>query len=114
MLLVLWETDHQPVNTIGQRLHLGINTTSPLIKRMEKLGLVCRSASDTDKRQQVIHLTPEGRKLQAEAATIPGCLVEQMQQSGIDLKACQAIMPTLDNIMESLSHQDSNPDSKSE
>ena len=54
VLMVLWEKDEQPVNDIGKRLYLGINTTSPLIKRMEKMELVARRDSETDKRQQII------------------------------------------------------------
>ena len=42
VLLVLWEMDDQPINDIGKKLFLGINTTSPLIKRMEKLNLVLK------------------------------------------------------------------------
>ena len=42
VLMVLWENDEQPVNDIGKRLLLGINTMSPLIRRMEKAGLLSR------------------------------------------------------------------------
>ena len=56
VLLVLWEEDRLPVNDIGKRLYLGINTISPLIRRMERLGLVGRHEGkfrdhgvDTDK-----------------------------------------------------------------
>src|SRR3712207_9093379 len=52
VLLVLWEHDEQPVNDIGKKLLLGINTISPLIKRMEKMGLLARHGSESDKRQQ--------------------------------------------------------------
>ena len=61
VLMVLWEEDKQPINTIGQKLKLGINTTSPLIKRMEKLGLVARQSSETDKRQQIVILPKRAR-----------------------------------------------------
>ena len=51
VLMVLWENDEQPVNDIGKRLLLGINTMSPLIRRMEKAGLLSRHDSPSDKRQ---------------------------------------------------------------
>ena len=56
VLMVLWETDDLPVNDIGKRLLLGVNTMSPLIKRMEAMGLLARRESATDKRQQIVFL----------------------------------------------------------
>ena len=64
VLLVLWERDEQPVNNIATRLLLGINTISPLIKRMEKSGFVSRHGSTTDKRKQIVFLTEKGRQLE--------------------------------------------------
>lgn len=79
VLLVLWEQDEQPINTIGQRLKLGINTTSPLIKRMEKLGLVDRRESEKDKRQQIVYLTDKGKAMKDQAASIPSCLMGDLK-----------------------------------
>ena len=68
VLLVLWEKDDQPINDIGKTLLLGINTISPLIKRMESQGLVARHNSDTDKRQQLVYLTQKGKEMKEKAA----------------------------------------------
>ena len=37
VLMVLWERDAQPVNTIAQRLYLETNTVTPMLQRMEKM-----------------------------------------------------------------------------
>ena len=42
VLMVLWEKDCQPVNDIAHRLLLETNTVTPLLQRMEKLGIVTR------------------------------------------------------------------------
>ena len=42
VLMVLWEQDSQPVNDIAHRLLLETNTVTPLLQRMEKLGIVVR------------------------------------------------------------------------
>lgn len=102
VLMVLWEQDHQPINTIGQRLKLGINTTSPLIKRMEKLGLVARRNSETDKRQQIVYLTPKGRDMEAEAAKIPACMGDDISSCGINSDELLSMIPALDELISKL------------
>ena len=42
VLMVLWEQDSQPVNDIAHRVLLETNTVTPLLQRMEKLGIVVR------------------------------------------------------------------------
>lgn len=105
VLMVLWEEDNQPINTIGQRLKLGINTTSPLIKRMEKLGLVARRNSDTDKRQQIVFLTQKGRDMEAEAAKIPACMGGDLNNCGIQTDSLLAMIPGLDELISKMSEK---------
>ena len=102
VLLVLWEKDNQPINDIGKRLLLGINTTSPLIKRMEKLGLVARHEGETDKRQQIVFLTEKGKAMKKEAAKIPNCMIEKLGDCGIDINHLTAMIPALDEMIEKM------------
>ena len=67
VLMVLWEKDEQPVNDIARRLVLETNTVTPLLQRMEKLGLVSRKKGEQDKRQQIVSLTEKGKQLEEEA-----------------------------------------------
>ena len=46
VLMVLWEKDCQPVNDIAHRLLLETNTVTPLLQRMEKLGIVIRKKGE--------------------------------------------------------------------
>lgn len=102
VMLVLWEKDEQPVNDIGKRLHLGINTMSPLIKRMEKLGLISRRENPDDKRQQIVFLTPEGRAMRNKATMVPDGLAEELQANNVPIEEVQAIAATLDNLIDHL------------
>lgn len=102
VLLVLWEKDEQPINDIGKRLLLGINTTSPLIKRMEKLGLVARHDSESDKRQQIVYLTEKGKAMKKDAAKIPGCMIEKFGECGINIDHLTAMIPALDEMIEKM------------
>lgn len=106
VLLVLWERDDQPINDIGKRLMLGINTTSPLIKRMERLGLVARHGNEADRRQQLVYLTPKGRDLERRAAAIPGCMGGLIEGCGIDTHGLEGMVPVLDDYIAKMAARD--------
>lgn len=63
-LLALWECDGLGVKELGERLHLDSGTLSPLLKRLEALGLVERQRARDDERRVYIHLTAAGAGLQ--------------------------------------------------
>ena len=89
VLMVLWETDSIAVSEITQRLILNTNTVTPILKRMEAQGLITRQRSASDERKVMITLTPKGKHLQAEAASLPEKLVaglasEDMQAADLD------------------------------
>lgn len=105
-LLVLWEKDGLPVNDIGKRLLLGINTTSPLIKRMEKLDLVYRMDGETDKRQQIVFLTEKGKAMKEQAASIPNCMVKGFGVCDLDVEKVLSLNPLLDEFIEKMSKKD--------
>jgi DNA-binding MarR family transcriptional regulator len=102
VLMVLWEHDGQPVNDIGKQLMLGINTTSPLIKRMEAQGLVTRHDSTTDKRQQIVCLTPKGRRLEKKAAEVPGCMMGTLDECGLKTDDLKPLVPLLDRLIDKI------------
>ena len=72
VLMVLWEKGEANVGQIGEILHLDAGTLTPLLKRMEKAGLVTRERSKEDERITVIKITPEGEKLKEKCKDIPG------------------------------------------
>lgn len=76
VLLVLWENDLQPVNTIAKTLHLQTNTVTPLLQRLEALKIVHRKKSENDERKVLVSLTGKGRQMKNEAAEIPFRLME--------------------------------------
>ena len=78
-LLVLWERDGLMVSELGERLSLDSGTLTPLLKRMEGLGLVARIRDVNDERRVHITLTPAGRRLKARAAKVPGCILAATQ-----------------------------------
>lgn len=80
-MLVLWEQDQLGVSELGERLFLDSGTLTPLLKRMESAGLITRSRDAQDERRVTVALTPAGRRLNAKARGIPGCVLEASQCS---------------------------------
>lgn len=74
VLLVLWEEQPQTVGTLGARLHLDSGTLTPLLKRMERAGLVERARDPDDERRVRVTLTDRGAMLRTEALHVPATL----------------------------------------
>jgi DNA-binding MarR family transcriptional regulator len=74
-MLALWEEDGVTVSALGARLHLDSGTLTPLLKRLEKAGLLTRERNEEDERQVLVRLTQEGRALKKRAADIPRKIV---------------------------------------
>ena len=103
VLMVLWEKDNQPVNDIAHRLMLETNTVTPLLQRMEKLGIVSRKKGEQDKRQQIVSLTKKGKKLEEEAfAQVPSGMNEQLLACPLKQKDYQRLALELDSMIETL------------
>ena len=75
-MLVLWEAEPRSVRELGEELGLDSGTLSPLLKRLEALGLVQRRRSAEDERRVEIFLTDAGAALSAKAAGIPQRLAD--------------------------------------
>ena len=71
VLLVLWEQDDVPVSHICDKLLLDNGTVSPLLKKLEQSGLICRTRSAEDERVVRVTLTEAGRALQERAKDVP-------------------------------------------
>jgi DNA-binding MarR family transcriptional regulator len=82
VLLVLWDEDGLPVNQLGERLGLDSGTLTPLLKRLEKSGVVARRRDRGDQRVVHIHLTADGKALRAKAKRVP---IEAACAAGFDV-----------------------------
>lgn len=102
VLMVLWETDNQPVNDIAHKLLLETNTVTPLIQRMEKMGLVIRTKGIVDTRQRIVSLTKEGKAMEKEAAKVPACMLEHFADCGLKKEEVFRLVPLLDEVISRL------------
>lgn len=97
VMLVLWDRRHARVSEIGQVLGLDSGTLSPLLKRLEKIGLIGRRRDTGDERIVNIHLTPQGIAAEAGARIVAerigqavGCPVDQFIRLRDELRALTA------------------------
>lgn len=71
VLLVLWETGETSVRDLGRRLYLDSGTLTPVLKTLEKSGLITRRRSTMDERVLLVNITEAGAALKKQAANIP-------------------------------------------
>jgi len=111
VMIILWETDALTVNAIAQKLLLNTNTITPLLKRMEKQGLIERERSADDERRVIVRLTNAGRALQEKAAVIPEKLANGLVSEKMQLSELVALKQGLHALIDYLSSKDAtNPE----
>ena len=97
VMMVLWETDARTVRELGERLYLDSGTLTPLLKRLEKQGLLTRNRRKEDDRTVENHLTDAGRDLQKLAVDIPAELVCNAELDRVELGDLQLKLNALLN-----------------
>lgn len=70
-MMVLWEKKELSVKDLGATLYLDSGTLTPLLKNLEKKGLVTRERSKTDERFLVVSITEKGMELREKAVEVP-------------------------------------------
>ncbi|MGV9826091.1 MULTISPECIES: MarR family winged helix-turn-helix transcriptional regulator [unclassified Gordonia (in: high G+C Gram-positive bacteria)] len=78
VMLALWESHPRSVKDLGIVLQLDSATLSPLLKRLQRTGLIVRTRRDDDERNVDIDLTAEGTALRERALSIPGAVVDAL------------------------------------
>jgi DNA-binding MarR family transcriptional regulator len=92
VMLALWGETPLSVSRIGSLLQLDSPTLSPLLKRLESIGLITRTRSGADERQVDIELTDDGRALREKALEIPPAVVEKLGMEIPELEALHAAL----------------------
>lgn len=90
VMLALWDNQRTSpgrgsplsVKRIATALQLDSATLSPMLKRLEALGLISRTRSAADERSTDVELTGEGTALRDRALAVPGAVVARL---GVEL-----------------------------
>jgi DNA-binding MarR family transcriptional regulator len=86
-MFALWEKDNLTVKEIGERLHLDSGTLTPLLKRLEAVGLVRRARDTADERNVRINLAPAGEALHQKEQRVRQGILGACGMSAEDLKS---------------------------
>lgn len=84
VMLALWERAPRSLHDLAADLALEPASASPLVKRLEKEGLLRRTRSVEDERRLDIELTDAGTALRERALQVP---LQVMQAVGMDVDA---------------------------
>ncbi len=97
-LLVLWEKKELNVKQLGQSLYLDSGTLTPLLKKLEKKGLIERRRSREDERNLIVTITEMGEALKKEAVRVPEALSSSNHLSHDESQALYGLLyKLLDN-----------------
>ena len=101
VMVVLWGSNALTVGQIGERMRLDSGTLTPLLKRLEALGMVTRGRSPADERRVIVTLTRKGRDLHDRAGEVMACVTEAVgldagKDSGL-VQQIRALRKTLED-----------------
>lgn len=92
VMVLLWEEGPVPVGRLGDRLSLESSTLSPLLKRLEGMGLITRTRDRADERLVIIGLTRSGKRMQEKAGSVT---LDVCRASGLTLDDAATLVAEL-------------------
>jgi len=92
VMVALWQHGPLHVKDLGTLLSLNSGTLSPLLKRLDTMGLVSRRRSVSDERQVTVTLTDSGAQLRDEAVKIHDEVVRRLGLEPDDIENLQAVL----------------------
>jgi MarR family transcriptional regulator, organic hydroperoxide resistance regulator len=101
VMLTLWDHNASPgqkplsVKEIASTLQMDSATLSPMLKRLEALGLITRTRSAVDERSTDVKLTDSGTALRRRALKIPPAVVARL---GVDMDELRHVHQVLTRI----------------
>ena len=96
---ILWECGSITEKELGERLHLDSGTLAPLLKRLDKRGLVKRERPDQNERFLQITLTDAGIAMQEDALSVPEAMKNCI---GLNTEECSILRKLLDKSLSAM------------
>jgi len=92
VMMVLWEFGGMTEGELGKVLHLESGTLAPLLKRLEKRGLLERIRPESNERKLFLKLTPDGEALKQKALAVPCAMRDCIQLSTEELQLLRELL----------------------
>ena len=96
VMLALWERSPRRFGDIADALQLDPATLSPLVRRLEAMGLVARRRGEDDSRVVELEPTARGRELRERALVVPRAVVERL---GLPVARLEALRDELTDLI---------------
>ncbi len=85
VMMALWEYGGMTEGELGKIVRLDSGTLAPLLKRLEKQGLLQRSRPEENERKLFLKLTPAGEAMKEEALAVPCAMRDCIQMPAEEL-----------------------------
>ena len=99
VMMVLWECGSITEKELGERIHLDSGTLAPLLKRLDKQGLVKRERPDQNERLLQITLTEAGIAMREDALSVPEAMKNCI---GLNMEECSVLRNLLDKSLSAM------------
>jgi DNA-binding MarR family transcriptional regulator len=102
VMLALWDhakSSAEPlsVKAIATLLQMDSATMSPMLKRLEALGLIDRTRSTADERATDVTLTKSGTALRRQALKIPAAVVQRLGADLAELEELHRVLTAINS-----------------
>jgi len=100
-LMIIWEYRQINVKQLGKYLYLDSGTLTPLLKKLEKRGLILRARSEEDERNLLVTVTDKGLALRDKAIDVP---IKMAQCMNLQIDEVKTLYRLLYKILEQISN----------
>ena len=94
-MMVLWEKETVNEKDLVEALYLQANTLTELLGKLKKKGYIDIKKDEKDKRNILISLTEEGRKLKDRAVNVPKTLIDEHWLTDEEVKTFKELLHKL-------------------
>lgn len=99
VLIGLWEQPRSSMGDLRRALNMDTGTLTPLVKRMEKAGLVRRIRDAVDERRVWVELTPAGWELRDPVLEARKEVVRRLPLTGEQIAALRASLQLMNDVL---------------
>ena len=104
VMMVLWECGAMTEGELGKKVRLDSGTLAPLLKRLEKQGLLERIRPKSNERKLFLQLTQEGAALKQKALAVPAAMQACIQMPKEELLLLRELLNKALQSMERNEH----------
>ena len=100
VMMVFWEYGGMTEKELGEIVHLDSGTLAPLLKRLERQGLVTRTRPECNENKLYITLTEQGEGLKEMALYVPEEMSGCIRLTGEELTSLKHLLDKMMAMME--------------